>query len=176
VAPALLFWLVGAWTFLPGSPLWWTLFTILTVSFPVYAHVTTSLLHHPRGVPWTSYFWHVWGDFGTNTKQVALMLAFLPHQAWMMVDAIVRVAYRKLISGKYLLEWVTAAQAESGSRHDLAIDVPCDVVCDRLRHFPHPASTKRTVACIAISNRMGGVAAARVLDQSPRSFVQSVES
>ena len=75
---------------------------------------------HPRGVPWTSYFWHVWGDFGTNTKQVALMLVFLPHQAWLMVDAIARVAYRKLISGKRLLEWVTAAQAESGSRHDLA--------------------------------------------------------
>jgi len=119
VAPALLFWLIGAWTFLPGSPLWWTLFTILTVSFPVYAHVTTSLFLHPRGVPWTSYFWHIWGDFGSNTKQVALMLAFLPHQAWMMVDAIARVAYRKLISGKRLLEWVTAAQAESGSRHDL---------------------------------------------------------
>ena len=120
VAPSLLLWLVAAWTALPGSPLWWTLFALLTVSFPVYAHVTTSLFSHQRGVPWTSYFWHVWGDFVTNTKQVALMLAFLPHQAWLMVDAIARVGYRKLISGKHLLEWVTAAQAESGSRHDRA--------------------------------------------------------
>ncbi len=120
VAPALLLWLVGAWTFLPGSPVWWTLFALLAVSFPVYAHVTTSLLLHPRGVPWTSYFWHVWGDFGANTKQVALTLAFLPHQAWLMLDAIARVAYRKLISGKHLLEWVTAAQTESSSLHDRA--------------------------------------------------------
>ncbi|HEX4951034.1 MAG TPA: glucoamylase family protein [Blastocatellia bacterium] len=118
VAPALLLWLIAAWTFLPGSPLWWTLFALLTVSFPVYAHVTTSLLSHPRGVPWTSYFWHVWSDFGTNTKQVALTLLFLPHQAWVMLDAIARVAYRKLISGKHLLEWVTAAQTESSSKHD----------------------------------------------------------
>ncbi len=120
VAPALLLWLIGAWTFLPGSPVWWMLFALLTVSFPVYAHVTTSLFLHPRGVPWTSYFWHVWSDFGTNTKQVALTLLFLPHQAWVMLDAIARVAYRKLISGKHLLEWVTAAQTESSSRHDRA--------------------------------------------------------
>ncbi len=35
-----------------------------------------------------------------------------------MLDAIARVAYRKLISGRHLLEWVTAAQTESSSRHD----------------------------------------------------------
>lgn len=120
VAPALLLWLIGAWTFLPGSPVWWMLFALLTVSFPVYAHVTTSLFLHPRGVTWTSYFWHVWGDFGTNTKQVALTLLFLPHQAWVMLDAIARVAYRKLISGKHLLEWLTAAQTESSTTHDRA--------------------------------------------------------
>lgn len=117
VAPALLLWLVGGWTFLPVSPLWWTLFALATVCFPIYAHVAASLFSHPHGVTWTSYFRHVWDDFGTNTKQVALMLAFLPHQAWLMLDAIARVAYRKLISGKHLLEWVTAEQAESGSRH-----------------------------------------------------------
>lgn len=120
VAPSLLFWLVGAWTVLPGSPAWWTLFALLVISFPVYAHVTTSLFTHPRGVPWTSYFWHVWGDFGTNTRQVGLTLAFLPHQAWLMIDAIARVAYRRLITGKHLLEWMTAAQTEQVSRHDRA--------------------------------------------------------
>ncbi|MFN0086449.1 MAG: GH36-type glycosyl hydrolase domain-containing protein [Blastocatellia bacterium] len=120
VAPSLLLWLIAAWTILPGASWWWTLFAIVVVGFPVYAHVTTSLFSHPRGVPWTSYFWHVWSDFSTNTKQVALTLAFLPHQAWLMLDAIARVAYRKLVSGKHLLEWVTAAQTESGSRHDCA--------------------------------------------------------
>ncbi len=43
----------------------------------------------------------------------------LPHQAFLMVDAIVRTIYRKLISQRRLLEWVTAAQAESTARHDL---------------------------------------------------------
>ncbi|MEP7342549.1 MAG: glucoamylase family protein [Acidobacteriota bacterium] len=120
VAPSLLVWLIAAWTILPGSPYLWTLFALLVISFPIYAHLTTNLFAHPRGVPWSSYFWHVWGDAGANTKQVALTFAFLPHQARLMIDAIVRVAYRKMVSGKHLLEWVTAAQSELSSRHDRA--------------------------------------------------------
>ena len=118
VAPMLLFWLLAAWTVLPGSPVVWTLFAMLVLAFPVYAHVTTSLLIHPRGIPWTSHFWSVWGDVRTNTAQVALTITFLAHQSHLMVDAIVRTLYRKLISRKKLLEWVTAAQAEATSKHD----------------------------------------------------------
>src|SRR6185295_5898670 len=66
------------------------------------------------------HFWSVWGDVRTNTAQVALSIAFLPHQAYLMTDAIVRTIYRKLISRKKLLEWVTAADAERAARGDLA--------------------------------------------------------
>ena len=118
VAPTVLLWLIAAWTMIPGSPALWTLFVVLTLGFPVYAHVTTSLLLHPRGIPWTSHFWSVWGDMQTNSAQVALTIIFLPHQAYLMVDAITRVIYRKLVSHKHLLEWVTAAQAERGNSHD----------------------------------------------------------
>jgi cyclic beta-1,2-glucan synthetase len=120
VAPAMFLWLLAAWTVLPGSPLLWSLFVVITIAFPVYLHVTTSLLIHPRGIPWTSHFWSVWGDVRTNTAQVALSIVFLAHQAYLMTDAIVRTIYRKLISQKKLLEWVTAAEAEKSARHDLA--------------------------------------------------------
>ncbi|MGI8734706.1 MAG: GH36-type glycosyl hydrolase domain-containing protein [Pyrinomonadaceae bacterium] len=118
VAPSLLLWLLAAWLLFPGSTLMWSLFVILALAFPVYLHVTTSLLIHPRGIPWTSHFWSVWGDIRTNTAQVALSLLLLPHQAYLMCDAIIRTLYRKLISHRKLLEWVTAAQAESTARHD----------------------------------------------------------
>jgi cyclic beta-1,2-glucan synthetase len=118
VAPMVLLWLVAAWTILPGSSLIWTSFALLVLAFPVYAHVTTSLLIHPRGIPWTSHFWSVWGDVRTNTAQVAVTITFLAHQSYLMTDAIARTVYRKLISHKHLLEWVTAAQAESASKHD----------------------------------------------------------
>ena len=83
---------------------------MLAIAFPVYLHVTTSLLIHPMGIPWTSHFWGVWGDIRTNTAQAALSFILLPHQAYLMLDAIVRTLYRKLISRRKLLEWVTAAQ------------------------------------------------------------------
>ncbi len=120
VAPSLLLWLLVAWIFFPGSAALWTIFVVLIISFPVYLHVTTSLLLHPRGIPWTSHFWSVWGDIRTNTTQVLLSLTFLPHQAYLMIDAAARTLYRKLISHKHLLEWTTASQTERSSRHDLA--------------------------------------------------------
>src|SRR6266446_6779789 len=119
LAPAMILLLIAAWTILPGNPIWWTLFAVITLAFPVYAHVTTGLLIHPRGVPWTSHFWTVWGDIETNTAQFALVVVFLAHQAWLMIDAIVRTVYRGLLSRRHLLEWVTAARAEKSSRHDL---------------------------------------------------------
>ena len=120
VALSMFLWLLAAWTIFPGSSLIWSLFVVITIAFPVYVHVTTSLLIHPRGIPWTSHFWSVWGDVRTNTAQVALSIIFLPHQAYLMTDAIARTIYRKLISKKMLLEWVTAADAEKASRNNLS--------------------------------------------------------
>jgi cyclic beta-1,2-glucan synthetase len=119
LAPSIVLLLIAGWTILPGKPLWWTLFVLLVLAFPVCAHVTTGLLIHPRGIPWTSHFWSVWGDLRTNTLQVALEIVFLGHQAYLMVDAIARVAHRQLVSKKHLLEWMTAARAEKSSKHDL---------------------------------------------------------
>src|SRR3989441_715620 len=46
LAPAIIALLIAAWTILPGNPIWWTLFAVITLAFPVYAHVTTGLLIH----------------------------------------------------------------------------------------------------------------------------------
>ena len=119
VAPSLFLWLVASCAIFPGSALLWCLFPFLVIAFPVYLHVTTGLLMHPRGIPWTSHFWSLWGDFRTNTAQIALSFVFLAHQAWLMCDAIVRALYRQLISRRNLLEWVSAAEAEKSVRNDV---------------------------------------------------------
>jgi cyclic beta-1,2-glucan synthetase len=118
LAPTLTLLLIAGWTILPHS-FWWTLFALLVLAFPVYAHVTTGLLMHPRGVPWTSHFWIVWGDLRTNTAQLVIEIVFLAHQAYLMIDAIARTLHRTLSSRKHLLEWTTAAGAEKSSKHDL---------------------------------------------------------
>ncbi|HEX5832783.1 MAG TPA: glucoamylase family protein, partial [Pyrinomonadaceae bacterium] len=61
----------------------------------------------------------VWGEFRTNTAQIALSFVFLPYQAYLMGDAIVRTLYRQLISRRKLLEWVSAAEAERSVRYDV---------------------------------------------------------
>jgi cyclic beta-1,2-glucan synthetase len=119
VAPSLFLWLVASCVLFPGLPLFWSLFVLLVIAFPVQLHVTTGLLIHPRGIPWTSHFWSVWGDFRTNIAQIALSFIFLAHQTWLMCDAIVRALYRQFVSRKNLLEWVSAAESERSARNDL---------------------------------------------------------
>lgn len=110
VAPAVMLWLMAAWTIFPGAPLFWTLFMVLTFTFPVYAHITRRLLSHPRGFSWTSQFWGIWSEVRVNTLQVLLNITFTSHLAYLMSDAIARTFYRKLFSKRLLLEWVTARE------------------------------------------------------------------
>ena len=117
VAPAIFLWLLAIWTVVPGPPLIWTLFVVVVLAFPVYAHLQTNLLTHPRGVPWTSHFWSVLGDVRTNTLQVLFVIVVLAHQACSNTDAIIRTLYRKLISHRALLEWKTADQSERDHPH-----------------------------------------------------------
>ncbi len=119
VALSLFLWLVASCALFPGSPWLWFLFAFLVIAFPVCLHVSTGLLMHPRGIPWTSHFWSLWGDVRTNTAQITLSFVFLTHQAWLMCDAIVRSLYRQLISRKKLLEWVSAAETETKERNTL---------------------------------------------------------
>ena len=121
VAPTVLLWLVAVWTFVPGSPFWWTLFTIFLLGFPVYAHLHTNLiLHQPRKITLKSHILSVFSDFKTNTAKVGFAILFIAHQAFLKTDAIFRTLYRQIVSRKNLLEWTTAAQAEFGKAHDFA--------------------------------------------------------
>ncbi len=112
VAPALVLMLVAGWLCLPGQPLLWALAVAVVLAFPIYTHLTTSVMNGPGQVQWSSYFWSVWSDLATNTGQVALTIVFLPHQAWVSLDAIMRSLWRHFVSRRQMLEWVTAAQAE----------------------------------------------------------------
>jgi cyclic beta-1,2-glucan synthetase len=119
VAPSLFLWLVAACAIFPHSAWLWSLFVLIVIAFPVYLHVTTGLFIHPRGIPWSSHFWSMWGEFRTNTAQITFSFVFLPHQAYLMCDAILRTLYRQWISRRKLLEWVSAAEAERSVRYDI---------------------------------------------------------
>lgn len=58
-------------------------------------------------------------DIRRNLYQTFYRFIFLPHEAYMMLDAIVRTLWRLMISKRNLLEWTTAADIEKRLANDL---------------------------------------------------------
>ena len=108
MAPALVVLLAAGWTVLPGSPLLWTLLAVLVLAFPAYVHVARSLVTRVRGVPMRQHVAAEWDSIVTIASQAVLSTTFLAHQAWLMGDAIVRTAWRLLVSRRDLLQWVSS--------------------------------------------------------------------
>ncbi len=114
VEPAQLLFLVGGWLLLPGSPIRWTLLGIGAISAPWVVSLLLAIVRPPLDKSWRAYYAAVGRDFAVSLQQVALAVAFLPHQAWVSADAIVRTKWRMLVSRRHLLEWQTASQTERG--------------------------------------------------------------
>ncbi|MGB8480791.1 MAG: glucoamylase family protein [Acidobacteriaceae bacterium] len=113
VEPATFLLLVAGWLWLPGSARYWTLATLLIVIVPVVVQFLFSLVRasvaEQRG-----YVRQAVRDSLVLLFSTALNFALLAHQTLLMVDAIVRSLVRSFVTGKRLLEWETAAEAETG--------------------------------------------------------------
>src|SRR5579862_3980188 len=72
-----------------------------------------------RGISKRTHARAIGVDLELALSQIALQVAFLAHQAWLMVDAVTRTLFRLFVSRRMLLEWTTAAQAKVGPRLDL---------------------------------------------------------
>ena len=91
---AQLLFLVAGWTVLPGSPLRWTLLGVLAIAAPWIVSLLLALLRPPLDKSWRAYYATVGQDAMTSAEQVALAIVFLPHQAWVSADAILRTLWR----------------------------------------------------------------------------------
>jgi len=114
-APAAFLTLVAGWTLPFASPAIWTMFVLATIALPALLPVLTGLIPHRRGVSKRSHARAVGADIVLAASHVGLTVTLLAHQAWLMTDAIVRTLWRVYVTRRNLLEWVTAAQAKSGS-------------------------------------------------------------
>lgn len=107
VPTAIMLWLTLGWFVLPGSAFIWTMLVVIFLAFPVYATVSNNMFHTVHGVSWIRHLRYRWNESLLQTKQILVMLALMPNQAWNQTDAIIRTLYRKYISHKKLLEWTT---------------------------------------------------------------------
>jgi hypothetical protein len=110
---SLLLLFIAAWTFLPGSPLRWTLVALALFVLPVWFDLLVAAIRipPPRFVP--LYVREVSWRFARGHIDALLTLVFLAHQALLMGDALIRTLIRQFITRRHLLEWESMAQAES---------------------------------------------------------------
>ena len=108
LAPALMILLAAGWTVLPGPALFWTMLAVVVLAFPAYAQFGRSLSNRVRGVPLRMHIAAERSHLLVAVQQALLWTSLLPHQAWLMADAIARTLWRLLVSRRHLLEWVSA--------------------------------------------------------------------
>lgn len=112
VEPMTFILLICGWLFLPGGARYWTIVTLLLLLFPVFVQFAFNF---GRAVA-SGNSEAVLDSFRTFFSSLGfhlLNLAFLPHHMLLALDAIVRSLVRRFLTGRKLLEWETAAQAEA---------------------------------------------------------------
>ncbi len=117
--PAAWLTLVAAWTLPLGPAAVWTTFVLATLGLPALLPALAEIAPKRPGISKRTHIRSVGRSFALAGSQIALGLTFLAHQAWLMADGIARTLGRIYLSRRRLLEWTTAAQAES----DLSRDV-----------------------------------------------------
>ncbi|MBL6613052.1 MAG: glycosyl transferase [Reyranella sp.] len=115
-APAAVVALLAGWTLPLPASLGWTGFVLLTIALPTILPVIAALVPRHAAITTRSHFSALASDILNAASQTALLVAFLPHQAWLMLDAIGRTMYRLFVSRRRLLDWTISAQ--SNSRRD----------------------------------------------------------
>jgi cyclic beta-1,2-glucan synthetase len=113
---ALLALLLVGWFILPGSPLLWTVIALALLAFPWLFSALLEILQPPTDQSLQAYYGAVARDIMASAEQFWLALTFLPHQAWVSADAIVRTLIRLRFTHKHMLEWQTASQVERAMR------------------------------------------------------------
>jgi cyclic beta-1,2-glucan synthetase len=121
VEPVTLALIVAGWLGLPGGPLYWTTVAVVLLIFPTLLQLTFGMsgaLVTGR----TGAMSQVLTGFWQSLLLALLNLIFLPHQALLALDAIVRSLVRGFITGERLLEWETAAETETRTSRRTAVD------------------------------------------------------
>lgn len=121
VEPFTFFLFIAGWIWLPGGPLYWTLVPLLLFFFPTMVQTAFGLgraaaSRREGEVP------QALSASGHAALVTLLNLFFLPHQAMLVLDAVCRALIRRFITGERLLEWETAAEAESHTRRTTPVD------------------------------------------------------
>lgn len=102
-------WLVFAWLF-AVSPAFWTFIIVLVLLTPAICVLLGNFLHQ-------TLLKFSWIEIGKSFVKGLVGIALLPHEAYLALDAMLRVLWRRTISHQHLLEWATAEQISPKRAH-----------------------------------------------------------
>ena len=122
VEPATFLLLVLGWLILPGTPRYWTIATLFILFVPSYFRFVFELTRAAIERKWVIATDAANALFTANIN-IFLTLTFLAHQTLVSLDAVARTMIRRSFTRRRLLEWETAAQAESGVRKRTSLDI-----------------------------------------------------
>ncbi|MEO8211752.1 MAG: glucoamylase family protein, partial [Myxococcales bacterium] len=114
---AMLALLLAGWLLLPRAGIVAvTVFVVAVLGLVPLLSVLVSLLHKPADLPLSTHAGVTGRAFGTQVARLLFTLVFIPFEAYVSFDAILRTTGRMLLTRRRLLEWTTARDAQRSSR------------------------------------------------------------
>lgn len=118
VSPGLALLFLLSVSVLPGSSYVWFSFALVSAFLPTIINFANIIIEEYNKKFGGKSAYPVFDRIKLSFYQSLLMLSFMPHQAYLMLDAIGRTIFRVFITRKKMLEWVTAADMELGLKNE----------------------------------------------------------
>ena len=115
LAVLVIVWLSGSWELSAAA----TLFMVAIVGVPLLLQVMVQLTHKPTDLSLSTHLGTVFVSLGRPLAQCLFTLVFIPYDAYLSCDAILRTLIRVHWTKRKLLEWKTSSDTESSARGDV---------------------------------------------------------
>jgi cyclic beta-1,2-glucan synthetase len=100
--------LLSSWSF-HAAPMAASALVALVLLVPLFLQLLRRLVQRWRGDA------GAWREASSDLNRAVVRAAFLPHQAYLVSDAIIRACYRLRVSKRHLLEWQTVEMSRLSS-------------------------------------------------------------
>jgi hypothetical protein len=154
VAPAIVLLLVLGWSVLAPA-WWWTLAAFSALLVPPLIAALIDVLHKPEEVPVGQHLAFTSRAAARHGLQVLFQIAWLPHEAYYSVAAILRTQWRIFLSRRGLLEWVPSSEQNRVRPDTLAASIRS--------MWAAPALALATAAYLQVTNPLALTVAAPIL-------------
>lgn len=114
VAPVLTLSLLMAFAALP-HPWFWACAVLAIIFLPPLAQGLVDLLRKPDDTLWSQHLPASLERSGLHFAHAVLTLVFLPYEAYVSLDAVVRTGWRLLVTRRRLLQWRASALSHAGT-------------------------------------------------------------